>query len=138
MRDALPDLCARRSAIWAGTTTPQAQLAQAQDRAQALPCRHAFVSTSFEGAGRAAAHPELRQRPLAGLAVSVKDLFDVAGEPTTAGAAVLQGAPPAAADSVAVARLRAAGAVFVGRSHMPEFAFSAVGINPHLPTPHNV
>lgn len=138
MRDALPDLCARRSAIWAGTTTPQAQLAQAQDRAQAPPCRHAFVSTSFESAARAAAQPELRQRPLAGLAVSVKDLFDVAGEPTTAGAAVLQGAPPAAADSVAVARLRAAGAVFVGRSHMPEFAFSAVGINPHLPTPHNV
>ena len=56
---------------------------------------------------------------------------------TTAGSTVLAGAPPASEDSIAVARLRAAGAVLVGRTNMVEFAFSAVGINPHYGTPVN-
>lgn len=138
MTSAFPDLCEVRAAIRAGSTTTAAQLDLAQDRAQTPACRHAFVSTSFEAARRSAAAPGVSDRVLAGLAVSVKDLFDVVGEPTRAGAAVLQDAPPAQSDSVAVARLRAAGAAFIGRSHMSEFAFSAIGINPHLPTPHNV
>jgi amidase/aspartyl-tRNA(Asn)/glutamyl-tRNA(Gln) amidotransferase subunit A len=70
---------------------------------------------------------------LAGLAVSIKDLFDVAGEVTAAGSKILRDAAPAARDAPAVARLRAAGAAFVGRTHMSEFAFSGIGINPHLP-----
>ncbi len=68
---------------------------------------------------------------------SIKDLFDVAGEVTTAGSKVLQGAPAAKADAVAVARLKAAGGVAVGRTNMSEFAFSGVGWNPHFGTPHN-
>src|SRR5579875_2398147 len=64
--------------------------------------------------------------PLAGLPVSIKDLFDVAGETTTAGSRVLQGAPPADHDAPVVARLRAAGAVIVGKTNMTEFAFAAV------------
>src|SRR6266581_3977654 len=75
--------------------------------------------------------------PLAGLPVSIKDLFDIAGEVTTAGSKILRDAPPATADAVAVARLRAAGAVVIGRSNMTEFAFSAIGINPHYGTPAN-
>jgi aspartyl-tRNA(Asn)/glutamyl-tRNA(Gln) amidotransferase subunit A len=71
--------------------------------------------------------------PLAGIPVSVKDLFDIEGQPTPAGSSILQDAPPAARDAVAVARLRAAGAVIVGRSHMTEVAFSGVGTNPHFP-----
>src|SRR5260370_29220739 len=66
--------------------------------------------------------------PLAGLPVSIKDLFDIAGDVTTAGSKVLRDAAPAGADAVAVARLRAAGAVVIGRSNMTEFAFSAIGI----------
>ena len=69
--------------------------------------------------------------------VSIKDLFDVAGQVTTAGSTVLAGAQPARKDATAVARLRAAGAVLVGRTNMVEFAFSGVGINPHYGTPVN-
>jgi aspartyl-tRNA(Asn)/glutamyl-tRNA(Gln) amidotransferase subunit A len=70
---------------------------------------------------------------LAGIPVSVKDLFDVAGEPTPAGSAVLRNAPPAKADALSVARLRAAGAIVIGRTHMSEFAFTGLGLNPHGP-----
>jgi aspartyl-tRNA(Asn)/glutamyl-tRNA(Gln) amidotransferase subunit A len=72
-----------------------------------------------------------------GLPVSVKDLFDVGGDVTRAGSTLLAGAPPAQADAPAVARLRAAGAVIVGRTNMVEFAFGAVGTNPHYGTPKN-
>lgn len=75
--------------------------------------------------------------PLAGLPVSVKDLFDVAGEVTLAGSTALDDRPPAAEDAPIVARLRAAGAVIVGKTNMTEFAFSGVGYNPHYGTPGN-
>lgn len=75
--------------------------------------------------------------PLDGRIVSVKALFDVAGDATAAGSAILRGRPAAGRDARAVARLRAAGAVIVGRTHMTEFAFSAVGINPHYGNPGN-
>ena len=74
---------------------------------------------------------------LGGLAISVKDLFDVHGEVTTAGSTVLAGNAPARADCPAVARLRRAGAALLGRTNMSEFAFSGVGINPHHGTPAN-
>ena len=74
---------------------------------------------------------------LFGLPISVKDLFDVADEPTPAGSIVLADAPPASKDAVAVARLRDAGAVLVGRTNMTEFAYSGLGINPHYGTPRN-
>lgn len=75
--------------------------------------------------------------PLAGLPVSIKDLFDISGDVTTAGSKILREAPPAIADAAAVARLRAAGAIVIGRSNMTEFAFSGIGINPHYGTPAN-
>jgi aspartyl-tRNA(Asn)/glutamyl-tRNA(Gln) amidotransferase subunit A len=75
--------------------------------------------------------------PLAGLAVSVKDLFDVQGEVSAAGSTVLAGAPAAVADCPAIERLRRAGAALLGRTNMSEFAFSGVGINPHHGTPAN-
>ena len=75
--------------------------------------------------------------PVDGLPVSVKDLFDVAGDVTRAGSKVLADAAPAPVDAPAIARLRAAGAVIVGRTNMVEFAFGAVGTNPHYGTPRN-
>jgi aspartyl-tRNA(Asn)/glutamyl-tRNA(Gln) amidotransferase subunit A len=75
--------------------------------------------------------------PLAGLPVSIKDLFDVAGETTSAGSVVLRDAAPAKADAPAVARLRAAGAILMGRTNLTEFAYSGIGINPHHGTPRN-
>jgi aspartyl-tRNA(Asn)/glutamyl-tRNA(Gln) amidotransferase subunit A len=79
----------------------------------------------------------VRRSPVDGLPVSVKDLFDVAGDVTRAGSKILADAPAAAADAGAVARLRAAGAVLVGRTNMVEFAFGAAGLNPHYGTPKN-
>ena len=70
-----------------------------------------------------------------GLPISVKDLYDVAGDVTRAGSKVL--ALKASTDAPAVARLRAAGAIIVGRTNMVEFAFGAVGLNPHFGTPRN-
>src|SRR5207249_10573112 len=77
----------------------------------------------------------VRRSPIAGLPVSLKDLFDVAGDVTRAGSKVL--AIEAKADAAAVARLRAAGAIFIGRTNMVEFAFGGVGLNPHYGTPRN-
>lgn len=75
--------------------------------------------------------------PLAGLVVSVKDLLDEAGQVTRAGSIVRDDAPPALEDSPAVARVRASGAVILGRTNMTEFAFSGLGLNPHYGTPRN-
>jgi aspartyl-tRNA(Asn)/glutamyl-tRNA(Gln) amidotransferase subunit A len=74
---------------------------------------------------------------LAGIPVSVKDLFDVAGDVTAAGSKLLRDQAPAASDAVVVARLRAAGLVIVGRTNMTEFAYSGLGLNPHYGTPAN-
>jgi aspartyl-tRNA(Asn)/glutamyl-tRNA(Gln) amidotransferase subunit A len=105
--------------------------------AQSLACDKAFLKTSFDEARAAASDPANEARPLAGLAVSVKDLFDVAGQVTAAGSVVLADAPPTMQDSPAVARLKAAGAAVIGRTNMTEFAFSGVGTNPHFGTPPN-
>ncbi|HXP96786.1 MAG TPA: amidase [Telmatospirillum sp.] len=75
--------------------------------------------------------------PLDGQVVSVKNLFDVAGQVTTPGSAILRGRPVARQDAVVVARLRAAGAVILGKTHMTEFAFSGIGLNPHDGNPGN-
>lgn len=76
--------------------------------------------------------------PLDGAIVSIKDLFDVAGEVTRAASRVLsEEGKVAEADAPAVARLRAAGAVIVAKTNMTEFAFSGVGHNPHYGTPGN-
>lgn len=92
--------------------------------------RLARASGSLRSAG-------LKRSPLEGLPVSVKDLFDVAGLPTTAGSAVLRDAPQASQDAAVVQRLLASGAVLVGRTNMTEFAYSGLGLNPHHGTPAN-
>ena len=73
--------------------------------------------------------------PWAGIPISIKDLFDMAGDVTTAGSKVLRGQPPAGADCAAVARVRAAGFIPIGRTNMTEFAYSGLGLNPHYGTP---
>ncbi len=75
--------------------------------------------------------------PLAGLPISIKDLFDIAGERTMAASRTREDAEPAEMDSVTVARLRAAGAVIIGRTNLTEFAYSGIGINPNFNTPRN-
>lgn len=107
------------------------------------PVRHVYnrvfsdSARAQAAAADARAHTGQRLGPLDGRLVSVKDLFDVSGEVSTAGSALLRDAPPAARDAAAVQRLRAAGAVLVGHTNMTEFAFSGVGLNPHWGTPGN-
>lgn len=74
---------------------------------------------------------------MSGIPVSIKDLCDIAGDVTRAGSNVLDGSEAASADAPIIKRLRAAGAVIVGRTNMTEFAYSGVGINPHYDTPAN-
>lgn len=74
---------------------------------------------------------------LAGIPISIKDLFDEAGHVSRAGSRVLAEASLAQADAAIVRRLRAAGAVIVGRTNMTEFAYSGLGLNPHHGTPRN-
>ncbi len=103
----------------------------------------AFLKIYAETARAEADHADRLRRagivrsPVDGLPVSVKDLFDVGGDVTRAGSKLLADAPAAKADAPAVARLRAAGAVVVGRTNMVEFAFGTTGLNPHYGTPRN-
>ncbi len=73
--------------------------------------------------------------PYAGIPITLKDLFDVQGEVTTAGSRALAFDPPATQDATVVQRLRDAGFIFLGRVNMSEFAFSGMGTNPHYGTP---
>ena len=103
----------------------------------------AFLKVYAEAARADADHSDrlrrlgVRRSPVDGLPVSLKDLFDVAGELTRAGSKIRSNEPKALHDAPAVARLRAAGAVFIGRTNMVEFAFGGVGLNPHYGTPKN-
>ncbi len=74
---------------------------------------------------------------LEGIPISIKDLFDVAGEVTRAGSIFFDEGTPAAVDAPAIARLREAGAVLIGRTNMTEFAYGAHGTNQHYGTPLN-
>ena len=64
--------------------------------------------------------------PLHGVPVSIKDLIDIAGVPTTAASRVT-GRAPATSDALVVARLRAAGAILIGKCNLHEFAFGTTG-----------
>lgn len=122
-----------------------------RDRLEAILARLAaragnervFAKLYAEAARAAADSADARRRagltlgPLDGAIVSIKDLFDVAGEPTLAGSVMRRAAAPARDDALVVKRLRRAGAVIIGKTHMTEFAFTALGLNPHYGTPPN-
>lgn len=141
----LPTLEQLASDLAAGHTSAvalaEAALARARDPAG--EGARVFTALSAERALAAARASDLLRAagvvrsPLEGIPVSIKDLFDVAGEVTTAGSAVLRDAATAARNAPVIERLIAAGAVIVGRTNMSEFAFSGVGLNPHYGTPKN-
>jgi aspartyl-tRNA(Asn)/glutamyl-tRNA(Gln) amidotransferase subunit A len=140
-----PTVLSLAADLAAGRTTSRALIEQAL-AASADPAGEGgrvFLEVDGDNARRAAdAQDQLRQAgyvlsPLAGLPVSIKDLFDIRGQRTRAGSTVLNDRPPAAGDAAIVQRLRQAGAVLIGRTNMTEFAFSGVGINPHYGTPGN-
>ncbi len=78
-----------------------------------------------------------RKHPLDGVPISWKDLFDTAGIATEAGSALLAGRVPAA-DATVLANATAQGSVCLGKTHLSEFAFSGLGLNPVTATPPNV
>jgi aspartyl-tRNA(Asn)/glutamyl-tRNA(Gln) amidotransferase subunit A len=75
--------------------------------------------------------------PLDGVPIAWKDLVDMAGERTTAGSALYADSPPKERDAPIVENLDAAGMVALGKTNLSEFAFSALGLNPHFGTPRN-
>ncbi len=106
------------------------------------PRLHAFIGVTRERALAEAAHAERElaagesRGPLHGIPYAVKDLFDVAGEPTGAGSHLLAD-NVATADAAVVRRLADAGMVLVGKTHTVQFAFGGAGINHDTATPHN-
>lgn len=76
--------------------------------------------------------------PLDGVPVAWKDLFDLKGRITTAGATVTRTDPPATADAPVIATAHRAGMITTGMVNMTEFAYSGIGLNPHYGTPRNV
>ena len=139
----MPTLASLAADLEAGRTTARALvdacLARIADP-QGEGAR-AFLHVGAEAAIEAAeAMDRLREvraapSPFAGIPISIKDLFDIKGQVTRAGSRALDDSPPAAADAPAVARLRRAGFVVIGRTNMTEFAYSGIGINPHYGTP---
>lgn len=141
--ESLDSLESLHAALRAGVIDRAGLIAHAAARAQSEAGRAVYLHQTFASASQvaraadAAAAAGKPLHPLAGLPVSIKDLYDVAGEVTRAASAARHDAAPAAADATVVARLRAVGAALVGRTNMTEFAFSGVGINPHFGTPVN-
>lgn len=136
-------LSALQDALSTGRTTSEALVEGALARAGTGEGPRVFTSLYGERALAAARASDLMRKagfvrsPLEGLPISIKDLFDVAGETTKAGSVALDRAPVATANAAIVDRLLAAGVVLVGRTNMTEFAFSGLGINPHYGTPLN-
>jgi aspartyl-tRNA(Asn)/glutamyl-tRNA(Gln) amidotransferase subunit A len=107
------------------------------DRIAALdPELHAFITVTGEQALADAAAAERaiaagqHRGPLHGVPLAIKDLFYTAGVRTTAGSRILADFEPTE-DAAVVSRLRAAGALSVGKTNMEEFAYGATSLNPH-------
>jgi Asp-tRNA(Asn)/Glu-tRNA(Gln) amidotransferase A subunit family amidase len=134
------------AAYRAGTTTPtevaERLLAAIRAADAADPPLRAFIAVQEEDVRRQAAEATERMRekrplsPFDGVPIAVKDELDMTPYPTTVGTRFL-GSAPAAADATVVARLRAAGALLLGKSNMHEIGIGVTGQNPHHGTPRN-
>ncbi|MEO1589688.1 MAG: AtzE family amidohydrolase [Cyanobacteria bacterium J06632_22] len=133
--------------IQQGETTAQevvqAALAQIQARDAQLNCFTTVLATSALAAAAAVDQRMAAGQavgPLAGVPFAVKNLFDIQGVVTLAGAKINQDSLPARQDATAVARLKAAGAILVGALNMDEYAYGFVTVNSHYgatPNPHD-
>ncbi|WP_316162206.1 amidase [Bradyrhizobium sp. SZCCHNRI20481] len=138
-----PTLAALADDLAAGRTTSRKLVEECLARIAdpAGEGQRAFIHVDKEAALAAADGMDALRKanaapsPFAGIPVSIKDLFDIKGQITRAGSRALEDSAPAEADAPAVARLRRAGFVVIGRTNMTEFAYSGIGINPHYGTP---
>ncbi|MEQ1935423.1 MAG: amidase family protein, partial [Fimbriimonadaceae bacterium] len=115
---------------------------EALSRANATAATHVFTMRFDESSRRFAEAADAARKsgttsPYLGVPITIKDNFDLAGLPTTAGSTLLRASQPATADAEVVRRLRGAGFTILGRTNMTEFAFSGLGLNPHYGTPRN-
>ncbi len=141
MSDATSDATSMAEAFASGRSDPVQALEQALE--QASRSASVFISLTTERARREAEASAARWRagqPLSvfdGVPLAWKDLYDVAGSITTAGAAYRRNAPAALLDAPSVGLLCRAGMVSVGKTNLSELAYSGLGLNPHFGTPHN-
>lgn len=115
----------------AGKVTSTALTTEALSRAKARAELNAFVTLDEAGALKAAAAFDTsgdRTKPLGGVPIVIKDNIEVAGLPCSAGTPALKDYVPKA-DAPVVAKLRAAGAVIIGKTSMHELAFGISGYN---------
>src|ERR1700742_79769 len=116
-----------------GKITSHALTSEALARAKAKADLNAIVTLDEEGALKAAVAFDAQgagagSKPLGGVPIVIKDNIEVAGLPCTAGTPGLKGFIPGA-DAPVVAKLRAAGAVIIGKTNMHELAFGISGYN---------
>ncbi len=135
------DALAMADAFASGSSDPVKALEETLARVAAVD--DVFISLCSARAFREAHSSAARWKAgqpaskLDGVPVAWKDMFDVAGSPTTAGAAVRRDITPALLDANVVGLLAKAGMVSVGKTNLSEFAYSGLGLNPHFGTPHN-
>jgi Asp-tRNA(Asn)/Glu-tRNA(Gln) amidotransferase A subunit family amidase len=130
-----PTATALAAAVRAGRADPVELVERALARIEECDGElGAFVHIDRDGALQEAEQRRREGReggPLHGVPIAVKDLFDVAGQRTSAGSRVPV-AGPAGRDAVAVARMREAGAVVLGRTRTHEFAWGLTTWHPDL------
>jgi len=114
----------------AGELSPREAVESYLERIDASRDLNAYISVRAERALAEAASPT--PGPLFGVPVAVKDVIDVAGERTTAASKILADAKPARRDASVVERLRAAGAIVLGKLNLHEFAYGALTTSPHF------
>ncbi|WP_369300899.1 MULTISPECIES: amidase [unclassified Pseudomonas] len=137
----MSDATSMAEAFASGRSDPVQVLEQALLHASMAPT--VFISLTAERARREAEAAAARWRagqPLSvfdGVPLAWKDLFDVAGSITTAGAAYRREAPAALLDAPSVGLLCRAGMVSLGKTNLSELAYSGLGLNPHFGTPYN-
>ncbi len=130
-------------ALASGKASPVALTEYLLARAKENGAENVFLNIAAEQAlteAQASARRLAEGRALSafdGVPIAFKDLFDMAGEITSAGSLTRKQAPAASSDASAVARVRAAGMVVLGKLNLTEFAYSGLGLNPHFGTPPN-
>ena len=123
----------------AGTMSPAQTVARSFARIRDHNDPAVFISLRDErearGGSRSALRKDAAQLPLYGVPVAVKDNIDVAGLPTTAACPAFAYSP--AHDATSVARLRAAGAIIIGKTNLDQFATGLVGVRSPYGIPNN-
>jgi allophanate hydrolase len=121
-----------------GAVTPAQTIRRCYERIRALVDPGLFISLRDENAAVAEAEAlsiERPDAPLCGVPVAVKDNIDVVGLPTTAACPAFSYSP--AADATAVSKLKAAGAIVIGKTNLDQFATGLVGTRTPYPAPRN-